>query len=155
MRTPTWHTTLPLYETALRHHPRTRVLSYLAHARVVRMRLTWLFGALFITTALALIHVQALTHFLYWKYLWLDIPMHALGGIAIGALVAPLISRRHTLWFFLSCATLFIAWEVFEYVGGISEGPNFIPDTTLDLIMDTIGCLLPYVLARKLLWRSA
>lgn len=119
------------------------------------MRLLWLFGALVFTALLAAVHVLALEHFLYWHYLWFDIPMHALGGVVIGALVAPLVFGRRTVWFFALCALLFIAWEVFEYVGGISKGPDLIPDTILDFIMDTLGALLPYVLARKILWHSA
>jgi len=119
------------------------------------MRLSWLFGALLFTTLLAVLHVVALDQYLYWKYLWLDIPMHALGGVVIGAFVAPFMHGKHTLWFFLWCASLFIAWEIFEYVSDISRGPDLVPDTLLDLCMDTLGACVPYALARTLLWRSA
>ena len=43
---------------------------------------------------LAVIHVISLELFLYWKYLWLDIPMHALGG----AVVALGLFTLHDLW---------------------------------------------------------
>lgn len=120
------------------------------------MRLSWLFGALLLTAILAGTHLLALEQYLYWKFTWFDIPMHALGGVVIGAFIAPLIHKgRRALWFFVWCVLLFIAWEVFEYMGGISKGPDLVPDTALDLVMDTLGALIPLTLAQKLLWRSA
>ena len=72
---------------------------------------------------LAGIHMIALELFLYWRYLWLDVPVHVLGGVVVvlGAytfneLKLPLAhhlvaSFWHTLIFVVS---VMIAWEVFE-----------------------------------------
>lgn len=45
---------------------------------------------------LALVHYLSFEFFLYWKYLWLDIPVHILGTItvAFGIATAPFFALR-------------------------------------------------------------
>jgi hypothetical protein len=115
---------------------------------------TFLLFALSITT-LAVLHGTALLFSLYWVYLWLDIPMHILGGatVALGYQSRFLLRRfEHKLSFgFLPtlCAVLAVGvlWEVYEFsVGPILDG--YALDTTIDLCMDVLGALIGYGTAR-------
>lgn len=115
----------------------------------------WLRSTTFIlfaiaATTLALLHILALEFFLYWTYLWLDIPMHLLGGavVSLGLLVC---FPRVKLWLvllFVLCVGC--GWEVFEWVTGIlyTETAPF-ADTALDLVMDLVGGAVGYGLAKQ------
>jgi hypothetical protein len=106
-------------------------------------------------TMLAVLHTTALMFSLYFVYLWLDIPMHILGGatVALGYQSRFLLSRyAHRLSFGL-CATLGavllvgILWELYEFsVGPLLNG--YILDTALDIVMDICGALIGYGTAR-------
>lgn len=116
----------------------------------MQILLTFFFTSL---VALGVIHVLAIEFYLYWEYLWLDIPMHLLGGITtvLGLSILPLFkirffeernTLRNTLFVVLCIGIL---WEVFEYVVGFSVyEPGFVVDTVLDIIMDLIGGALGY-----------
>ena len=107
---------------------------------------------------LGVLHAAAVAFFLYWTYPWLDIPMHALGGtvVALGFLVAH-VALRHgageagfwtTLAFVLAVGTL---WEIFELWGGINgpHEPDYIADTTLDVVMDLLGSVAGYFIYER------
>ncbi len=116
---------------------------------------------LFISSLVTLfvIQIAALQFLLYWKYLWLDIPMHLLGGVttALGLSVYT-YGRNKTPHFFSSilgyaCFAFCIGvlWEVFELVVGFSiVDEYFIFDTFLDLCMDVLGGGLGYGIVRSI-----
>jgi hypothetical protein len=110
-------------------------------------------------TTLAVVHYVALEFFLYWRYLWFDIPMHLLGGttVALGISILPFfrinIPRRFlTLFGYVSIVLCVgLAWEAFELIGGISIlDESFVPDTITDLCMDILGGLIGYALSVKM-----
>jgi hypothetical protein len=104
---------------------------------------------------MAVLHSIALTFSLYWVYLWLDIPMHILGGatVALGYQSKFLLKRiEHRLSFGLPATVLFVlmiggAWEVYEYLVDPILTEYGI-DTVLDLVMDAVGAMFGYVVAR-------
>lgn len=108
---------------------------------------------------LAIFHYLFLELHLYWLYLWLDIPMHFLGGVtvALGYMVflglSPKLAKKYftvnyTLSFVLLVA---VAWEVFEVAAGILtlEESNYVGDTTLDIIVGVIGGVSGYLVGRR------
>jgi hypothetical protein len=42
---------------------------------------------------LVALQLYAIAHFLYWRLLWLDTPMHVLGGLVLGEFIAGFISK--------------------------------------------------------------
>lgn len=117
--------------------------------------LTLFFSA---ATTLALAHITATTFFLYWKYLWFDIPMHFLGGLvcALGIAILPFfriqyIEKRSSFLVYM-CIVLGIGicWELFEYSAGLYRlETNLIPDTILDVCMDMLGGAVGYGMVKS------
>lgn len=108
---------------------------------------------------LAVTHISALTFFFYWKYWWLDIVTHILGGVsvALGFFVLqsfiPRIPKRY-LAFIPALAVVLIVgllWEWYEVIFDISVlDPNdFVIDTITDLVMDMIGGTIGYVIGNR------
>jgi hypothetical protein len=107
-------------------------------------------------TTLAVVHSTALMFSLYWVYLWLDIPMHILGGAVVALWYQSRFLIRkfeHRLSFgFLPTIAFALAvggaWEVYEYMVDpiLTE---FGIDTVIDLIMDTVGAIIGYGVARS------
>ncbi len=102
---------------------------------------------------LAIIHWVALDLHLYWKYLWLDVPIHFLGGacVALGFSILPFFKISLPPWsttvYAYVCVALFvgIVWEVFEVTSGVAiVDEYYIGDTTLDLCMDVLGGIIGY-----------
>ena len=103
--------------------------------------------------ALALIHISALQFFLYWKYLWLDIPVHILGGITCAFGFAlyrynrkPFTTRQNEFFAYVAFALVIgIAWELFEFFAKFSViDEDFFMDTVIDFCMDIVGVLIGY-----------
>lgn len=118
------------------------------------MRAAWLIAALLLTGALALLHSYALDEFLYWRYPWFDVPMHFLGGLAVGTVLVGFLFRFRPWLYLVLFAGGMVAWEVFEYLFGIPRETNYVFDTALDFLMDTLGGLVAYGLARATLWKG-
>lgn len=106
-------------------------------------------------SVLATIHVLSLELYLYWQHLWLDIPVHMLGGatVALGVFTIHDLTKKFpsrllypipVLLFVLMAA---LAWEVFEIKAGVPIEANFAVDTMIDLIMDMLGGTIGYVVA--------
>lgn len=102
---------------------------------------------------LAVTHIFASEFFLYWRYMWFDIPMHMLGGvtIAFGVSILPYIGipvfkgRSPLMATILSVIGIAVAWEIFEAAAGISiREPGFTGDTVLDLVMGVMGGFVGY-----------
>lgn len=115
----------------------------------------WLVAALILSAALSSLHIWGLTDFLYWRYMWYDVMMHFLGGLALGTFIVGFFNTRKPLLFIVAGAALLIGWEVFEYVFGAPKEDNYAFDTALDFLMGTLGLCVAYVVARYTLWRSA
>lgn len=103
--------------------------------------------------ALALIHIASLQFFLYWKYLWLDIPVHFLGGVTVAFGVAlcmynrtcPIPLLRGIMGYIITVLIIGITWEVFEILAKFSVVDEyFFTDTVVDLCMDVLGGIVGY-----------
>lgn len=108
------------------------------------MKLVPLVAVAGIALVMALVQHYALIYYWYWTYWWLDIVMHTLGGVVVGLLVSTYVGRR---WGTVVLGVLIVglSWEVYEYVLGLSlSEPNFLMDSALDLLMDTIGGFIAY-----------
>lgn len=106
--------------------------------------------------ALLLTHAGALWYAWYWTYPWFDILTHFWGGacVALGtvwiirhARYAPLRWRQSAplIAVVVTIAVIGVVWEAYEWVVqsafGLTLPPNYVPDTLLDLVMDTTGAL--------------
>jgi len=106
---------------------------------------------------LAVVHWSALTLSLYWQYLWLDVPMHALGGAVVALIPFALvtlrvrISERFVGYIPVLILVLIfgIVWEVFEYNTGVSFAYNYTLDTFFDLFMDMVGGSIGYIVGSR------
>lgn len=118
------------------------------------MRLRWLIAAFFFCTALAAFNAWAIHELIYWRFVWFDVFMHFLGGVALATLAVGILRRRQPLSFAVFLAIAFVAWEVFEYVFGVPRESNYQFDTALDILMDTLGAIFVYIVARFSLWKA-
>jgi len=119
------------------------------------MRIHWLAAALISASLLAVLHIWAITDFLYWRYRWFDTPMHILGGVTIALIAVALLHSFRPFSFMGIVATAFIAWEVLEVVFGVTfvSGTDYVWDTAHDLLNDVLGATAVYALARFTVWR--
>ncbi len=104
---------------------------------------------------------------LYWRFWWFDIVMHFLGGFFIALLSYYVfflsgyfikISKKFSVFVVSLIFVLVIGvlWEVFEYVIKVSTAQsNYILDTNLDLLMDTLGWLVAYCFLLKIKNKSS
>ena len=118
------------------------------------MRLPWLFAALVLSALLASLQWWAVSDFLYWRYVWFDIPMHYLGGVTSAVFVTAFLLHRRDYAYAALLTAIFIGWEIFEFVFGLPREANYPLDTATDLVMDTLGAVTVYLVARMTLWRS-
>lgn len=108
-------------------------------------------------SVLAVTHLLALEFYLYWLYLWLDIPMHMLGGaiVAMSLFVAADLGIpffKHLLRPFIVIGIVLLIgllWEHFELIFHLTTTHNYWQDTVLDLIMDIIGGYLGYIIGSR------
>lgn len=119
------------------------------------MRLYWLVAAMVLALVLTLLQQWALGEFLYWRYVWFDVPMHYLGGLALAVFTIGFLARLKPWSFIALIAILLVAWEVFGYLFGIPQQDNYQFDTALDVLMGALGAVTAYVVARLTIWRSA
>ena len=102
------------------------------------------------------IHAGAMEFYLYWRFPWFDSVVHLLGGVMIAFPAYLIASRRIAPILSLAsavAATLFlgVAWEVFEYLEGLSVyETHFFADTAIDFSADIVGALAGGFLARSL-----
>jgi len=122
----------------------------------MNLLLTFFFSVL---VTIALSHNLALKFFLYWKYPWLDIPMHMLGGmsVAFGIAILPFfgihLKARYRTFVAYLCGVFFVGliWEVFEIVSGAAVYDEYyIADTIKDFCMDLIGGAVGYAIVKSL-----
>lgn len=110
-------------------------------------------------STLAVTNFFATTYFLYWRYSWLDMPMHFLGGlcVALGFAILPFFrinlqpKYRTILPYLLFVLCVGVVWEVFEYVNNIStvrDDDSVIIDTLVDLTLDLLGGWVGYFISK-------
>ncbi len=109
----------------------------------------------FLSAIVGSLNLWALQSDLYWKYNWFDSMMHFLGGALVGSFFlwvyffsgffAPEKRnfRHFILIALLGVALVGFSWEIYELVLGEAklQKDQYLFDTTLDLIMDTLGAL--------------
>ncbi|MDQ5962517.1 MAG: hypothetical protein QG653_324 [Patescibacteria group bacterium] len=90
---------------------------------------------------------------LYYELKWLDIPMHVLGGLGIGALgYAVFTYRQKSISFFslfLMFALVTLVWEGYEFLRGVmdyNELSDYV-DTVFDTINGALGVYISHFLA--------
>lgn len=112
----------------------------------------------YILIGLGTIHLAALTYSLYWHFPWLDTGVHFLGG-----LWAMLCAYTFFLFFriditvtriFVLLACIAFGWELFELWTGAPREANFAFDTMIDLIMDALGGICGYFVAKHVVLRD-
>lgn len=118
-------------------------------------RTVWLSAAFILSLAIAVLHNWAIANYVYWRYVWFDVPVHYLGGLTIGVFTVTLLRERRVAWFVAMVAAVIIGWEVFEYFFGIPRQSNYWFDTSLDVLLGACGAILAYITARFTIWRSA
>lgn len=118
------------------------------------MRLPWLFVTAVLSSILAVLAELALENYLYWRFEWFDLPMHFLGGAMTASLLVALLMHFRPRLFILGAVVVFIGWEIFEYALGFPKESNYVFDTSLDILMDTLGAVVIYTIARFTTWRS-
>jgi hypothetical protein len=110
------------------------------------------------SSMLAALHLLALEFYLYWQYLWFDLPMHFLGGAIVAIAVFAIMDFGLPLpkWAGTSIAVLAfvlaigVVWEIFEVVAEISTRErNYVFDTTIDLVMDLLGGVAGYFVGSR------
>ena len=117
------------------------------------MRLAWLVAACVLAALLAGVHLYALPHYWYWYFPWLDVPVHLLGGLFMGTAVVGVLGRFRPRIFLIVVTVGAVGWELFELGINYTREINFVFDTALDLLMDAIGIILSYAVARLTIWR--
>jgi len=95
------------------------------------------------------IHSTAEYFELYFYYPWLDIPVHILGGLFIILMLHTVASlgllrgRYATSQFFiLSLGGLLVLWELYGIARYGGFKPDFISDTSLDILFGILGCVI-------------
>jgi hypothetical protein len=122
---------------------------------------TLFYGTVALIVVIAIANTIALLFGFYWHWSWFDIPMHFLGGLWIACFSTWLARFAGINWqarqWSLGVVTLGSAlaiglvWEAFEIAIGAVYifGPYpYLPDTTLDLLMDVSGGVLAWALVR-------
>lgn len=118
------------------------------------MRIWWLLVALFLCAVLAQLNTWAIEEHIFWVFVWFDVFMHFLGGLALGVLGVGLLKERRVVLFAVGLAVAFVAWEVVEYVWGVPREANYALDTSIDFVMDTLGALVAFGVARRTIWKK-
>lgn len=106
---------------------------------------------------IAMLHGLAMSLDLYWRYPWLDIPMHMVGGAVVvlfwAALIDVRLLQQQTLQVRNVCLVgggSMILWEVFGVVLEKGFKENYLTDTSMDLCAGSIGILVGYLVVRAL-----
>lgn len=108
---------------------------------------------------LAGVHFIALELYLYWHYVWFDLPMHLIGGsvvvlgvYALSELSVPPFKIIASSGLAILCflVAVMLAWEVFEVWAGIPIEDNYWFDTSIDIVMGFLGGAVGYFVANRL-----
>lgn len=124
------------------------------------MRIPIVLSLLFFSVLiLGTVHVLALEFSLYFYFVWLDIPVHALGGIVVALALFSLYATQsfvpeRYLEFVPTILIVFIvglSWEAFEIWAGIPLlEDDFEKDLVYDLVMDMVGASIGWFVGTKM-----
>ena len=108
-------------------------------------------------STLAVIHTLAVKLCLYFYFWWLDIPVHAFGGVIVALGFFTLADLRLfksswlSLWRIVFLVFLIaVMWEIFEVLIGIPRDAYYVSDTALDITMGTLGSFLGFFIGKQL-----
>ena len=73
---------------------------------------------------------------------------------ALGALAVGFFHTHRPGRYAFGLLAAFVAWEIFEIATGAPREANYISDTALDLLMDSLGALVAYGTARLTIWKT-
>ncbi len=106
----------------------------------------------------AVLHAIAEYFELYWRYDWLDVPMHLMGGILVTLMLYTVASicKYRTKLVSLTSVVLWalvplFAWEVFGVYRYGGFKPGFWIDSPLDIVFGILGVVIGYYLSRSLM----
>ena len=79
----------------------------------------------------------------YWRYPWFDVVTHINGGVWAACFASWLFALRGIRPQFFYCLLIVfaigVAWEIFEAAVGLTQFPEDLLDTIMDLCNDVIG----------------
>ena len=113
------------------------------------------YALLFLATLFLVSHFIFEPSYLYYELTWLDIPMHVLGGMGVGALASAIALHRNKkivlVEMILFFAGIALAWEVYEYARGVMEYDEIgdYIDTLADTVNGLLGVIAAYVIVKK------
>lgn len=108
---------------------------------------------------LAGIHILSLHFFLYWKFLWLDIPVHFFGGaiVALGLFTIGDFIREfpprllYVIPVMSGVIIIALAWELFEiFIGIPTNTPGYALDTIIDLVVGITGGFVGFLIGHSI-----
>lgn len=117
-------------------------------------------------TGLLVFDLLAVEHSWYWTHRWLDIPVHAVGGLILSLLFYYLVfsnsrtssvfglnrSDRTAVFSTMVFWVLVVAvgWEIVEFIGGRTYlSPQYAVDLFVDISVTCMGALVGYVIVRQ------
>ena len=117
-----------------------------------------LFISLFVLIALiALLHILAIEYSLYFFLWWFDLLIHFLAGLWVSGLSLWIYFRsgyikkpvQNMMRAFIVAATsivvISVSWKFYEIIIGVPIEKDYVQDTVVDLIMDTLGALAGFI----------
>jgi hypothetical protein len=121
------------------------------------LQLTTIFF-LIASSILAVVHLISLEFYLYWRFLWLDVPVHVLGGAVVALGVLSLYDLRVPLpkrWRSFAPVVFFVIiiallWEWYEIAIGIPVEVSHELDTAIDLLAGICGGVLGYIVGKAM-----
>lgn len=108
---------------------------------------------------LAGIHWFSLHFFLYWKFSWLDIPVHffagavvALGIFTVGDFIKEFPNRfLYVVPVMSGVIIVALMWEIFEiYIGVPTSEPGFAFDSLVDVICGVTGGFVGFLVGHSI-----
>ncbi|NBV77430.1 hypothetical protein EBR66_04680 [bacterium] len=100
------------------------------------------------------LHIVALNHFWYWRYPWVDIVAHGVGGVSLGLFMHWALSIQYNqpriLAVLIYTLVVCVAWECFEYMAGFTRDIGYAFDTTQDILIGLLGGTVGYGIARSI-----
>lgn len=107
----------------------------------------------FTLVTVTVLYFVGLALYLIWVLWWYDILLHFLGGVWVGLAVCTVLrfyERQPRLWHVIAgILVVGVAWELFEVAVGAPREANYALDTSIDLVMDTLGSIVGLLVARR------
>jgi len=111
-------------------------------------------------STLAVIHILAVKLYLYWNVVWLDIPIHFLGGIVValglytlrdlGLFPNKFLKLVPVIGLVFIVALIWEVWEIWAQLVDFSVMKDYYVDTTIDMVMGLCGGVVGYLVGKSL-----